>query len=109
MQERGSQDSESEKSENPPFPEAKFEMGQIVITPGAIAGLSLVNRHPVQLLASHVVGEWGDLPEVDIEENERSLEHGFRLLSAYKIEDQRFYVITEWDRSTTTVLLPEEY
>ena len=100
---------ESENSESRPFPEALFDMGRVVITPGAAAGLSLVDRHPVQLLARHVAGEWGNLPEHDVRENKISLEQGYRLFSAYDIYDARFYVITEWDRSVTTILLPEEY
>ena len=84
-------------------------MGQIVVTTGAVRVLQRLERHPVQLLARHVTGDWGTLPEEDIAENAFSLEHGYRLFSAYVIEDAKFYVITEWDRSVTTVLLPEEY
>ena len=90
-------------------PQALFEMGQIVVTSGAVRVLQRLERHPVQLLARHVTGDWGTLPEEDIVENAFSLENGFRLFSAYVIEDAKFYVITEWDRSITTVLLPEEY
>jgi hypothetical protein len=61
------------------------------------------------LLARHVEGKWGDLDEHDVMENEQSVDQGYRIFSAYNIEDARFYVITEWDRSYTTVLLPEEY
>ncbi len=105
-----SDNSEDEpQSQERPFPKTLFDMGQIVITPGAIAGLSLVERHPVQLLARHVTGDWGSLDKHDVKENELSLRKGYRLFSAYNIEDQRFYVITEHDRSATTVLLPEEY
>jgi hypothetical protein len=90
-------------------PKALFEMGQIMVTPYALASLSRLERHPVQLLTRHVTGDWGDLPEEDVKENQFSLEHGYRLFSAYVIEDAKFYVITEWDRSVTTVLLPDEY
>lgn len=95
--------------EKEPIPIALFELGQIVITPGSIMELARLNRHPVQLIARHVSGDWGDLVEEDIAENKLSLEKGYRLLSAYEIEGTRFYVITEWDRSVTTVLLPVEY
>ena len=92
-----------------PAPKALFDMGQIVATPGALAELGRIERHPFQLLARHVEGNWGNLGEHDVKENEFSLANGYRLFSAYNIEDARFYVITEWDRSVTTVLLPEEY
>jgi hypothetical protein len=91
------------------IPKALFDLGQIVVTQGAIGVLQRTDRHPVQLIARHVAGDWGDLPEQDVAENKLSLEQGFRIFSAYNIEDTKFYVITEWDRSVTTVLLPEEY
>ena len=100
---------EQNKPEKESVPIALFDMGQVVITVGAAQSLAIVKRHPTQLLALHVTGNWGDLPEADIEENERSLKQGFRLFSSYTIDDAKFYVITEWDRSVTTVLLPSEY
>ena len=84
-------------------------MGQIVVTSGAVMTLEAIRRHPVQLLARHVVGDWGDLTEHDVNVNEQALEYGERLFSRYEIEDSRFYVITERDRAVTTVLLPEDY
>ena len=67
-------------------------------------------RHPVQLIARHVQGDWDELPEEDIVENEFALQNNFRLFSAYIFEGgNKYYVITEWDRSVTAVLLPEEY
>ena len=87
---------------------AKFALGQTVITPGAIEML-----HPDDVRAAigrHAAGDWGELGEHDREENELSLREGYRLLSAYR--DRRgtkFWIITEADRSATTVLLPEEY
>ena len=109
MSEREPQADLEESPENRPMPKVIFDMGQVVVTSGASYTLHQLERHPVQLLARHATGDWGQLPEQDIEENERSLKHGYRLFSAYDIEDSRFYVITEWDRSVTTVLLPEEY
>lgn len=109
MSEREPQDHHEESPEMRPVPKVLFDMGQIVVTSGASYSLHRIERHPVQLLARHATGDWGQLPEQDIEENEHSLKHGFRLFSAYNIEDARFYVITEWDRSVTTILLPEEY
>lgn len=92
------------------IPKARFELGQIVVTTGALEALKTVERHPVQLIARHVSGEWGDLPPEDVEENELSLEKGYRIFSAYRLDGgHKFYVITEHDRSVTTLLLAEEY
>jgi len=87
-----------------------FELGQIVATPGALAALKKAGQQPCEFLTRHVNREWGDLDEEDRKENEYSLEHGFRLLSAYKTNaGDRLWIITEADRSVTTLLLPEEY
>ncbi len=60
-------------------------------------------------LARHAEGDWGDLCEEDKKENELSLREGFRLFSAYKNDEHKIWIITEADRSVTTVLFPEEY
>ncbi len=62
------------------------------------------------VLKRHVTGDWGDLDPADRAENELSLRAGFRLLSAYALPDgTRIWLITEADRSATTLLLPDEY
>lgn len=61
------------------------------------------------VLSRHVRGDWGDLDEEDKKENELSVTEGFRILSAYGKGDSRLWVITEADRSATTILLPREY
>lgn len=110
MTERKTDQTEGEvQPESRPFPEMRFDLGDIVVTAGAHFTLQRLNRHPIQLVARHVEGDWGDLDEHDIRENEQSADQGFRVVSAYNIDDAKFYVITEWDRSYTTVLLPEEY
>ena len=87
-----------------------FELGQIVATPGALAALKKAGQQPGEFLTRHVNREWGDLDEEDRKENDYSLEHAFRLLSAYKTNaGDRLWIITEADRSVTTLLLPEEY
>ena len=87
-----------------------FELSQIVATPGALAALKKAGQQPGEFLTRHVNREWGDIPDEDRRENEYSLEHGFRLLSAYKTNaGDRLWIITEADRSVTTLLLPEEY
>ena len=90
------------------FQGKKFPLGRMVITANARAVLA----HEVVLaaLARHAAGDWGDLDAEDQTANERALLDGSRLLSVYRsAAGQRFYVITEWDRSITTVLLPEDY
>jgi len=87
-----------------------FGLGQIVATPGALLALEKAGQTPGEFLARHHSGDWGDLEEEDRQENTRSLEHGFRLLSAYKtVAGEKLWVITEADRSVTTLLLPSEY
>ena len=61
-----------------------FPLGQLVATPGALAALQKAGQSPVEFLSLHVRGQWGDIPEEDRQENEYSLEHGFRLLSSYR-------------------------
>ena len=87
-----------------------FSLGQLVATPGALAALEKAGQGPLDFLSRHVHGDWGDLCEEDRRENQFSLERGFRLLSSYRtLADAKLYVITEADRSVTTILLPEEY
>ena len=87
-----------------------FELGQIVATPGALAAIKKAGQQPGEFLTRHINRDWGDLDEEDRKENEYSLERGFRLLSAYKTNaGDRLWIITEADRSVTTLLLPEEY
>lgn len=89
---------------------AKLELGQIVATPGALAAFGESGEQPNDLLRRHASGDWGDLSEEDRKENEFSLVHGFRLLSSYALSSgTKIWVITEADRSSTTLLLPEEY
>jgi hypothetical protein len=86
------------------------EVSQIVGTPGAVNALIEAEKNPVYLLLRHVTGDWGDLEDEDKKENELSVKQGFRILSSYALEtDVKVWVITEWDRSVTTLLLPDEY
>jgi len=87
-----------------------FSLGQIVATPGALAALEKAGQQPQGFLSRHVCGQWGELSEEDCRENQFSLERGFRLLSSYRTNaGDRLWIITESDRSVTTILLPEEY
>lgn len=86
-------------------------LGAIVATPAALGALERANTTPRELLARHLRGDWGDLGSEDTLANERALLEGARLLSTYCLPatGQRVWVITEWDRSSTTVLPPDEY
>jgi hypothetical protein len=88
-----------------------FPAGQIVATPGALALLQQANKTPLEFVSRHLRGDWGDdLCQDDKTENELSLKQGFRLLSSYKVtESETLWIITEADRSVTTLLLPSEY
>lgn len=87
-----------------------FSFGQIVATPGALALLQRADKSLLEFLSRHFRGDWGDLCEDDKTENELSLKQGFRLMSSYPItETEKLWIITEADRSVTTLLLPEDY
>ena len=86
----------------------KFALGRVVITQTAASVLPAEEVNAA--IRRHERGDWGDLDNHDTRENELSLEQGARLLSVYHASNGiKFYVITEWDRSITTVLLPEDY
>jgi hypothetical protein len=85
-------------------------LGRTVATPGALAALYAAGENGLAYLRRHASGDWGDVPEEDAEENERALQRGYRILSAYQLQDgTKLWVITEADRSSTCILLPEEY
>jgi len=87
---------------------AKFNLGRIVATPNALA--QLAQPDITLALCRHITGDWGELDEHDRQENELSLREGYRLLSAYHTTNgTKFWIITEADRSVTTILLPEDY
>jgi hypothetical protein len=91
-------------------PKALFALGQLVATPGALEKIQEAEQSPLELIARHVTGDWGELDEEDRNENKLSLEKGYRILSAYILRSGvKVWVITEADRSVTTVLLPSEY
>ena len=89
---------------------SKFPSGRIVATPGALTALQAAGQQPHEFLSRHMQADWGDIPEEDKQENELSLREGFRLLSAYHTRlGEKFWIITEADRSASTILLPSEY
>ena len=88
----------------------RFPLGQLVATPGAWQALAEAGQGAMPFVARHQAGDWGELDEHDVRENGYSLQHGFRLLSAYTLNTGvRLWLITEADRSATTILLPQEY
>ncbi|TDY16762.1 hypothetical protein B0G81_7872 [Paraburkholderia sp. BL6665CI2N2] len=85
-------------------------MGRPAITPAAEAALNAAGIHPMQLLARHIHRDWEDLSVEDLAENELALLTDKRLLSSYGLpKGGKVWVITEADRSATTILLPENY
>lgn len=94
--------------------EAKFETGQLVLTHGVFDDVmmdpwfSKFVGHSFEQFRS---GDWGDISEEDRDLNDYAVEHGERLMGVYKDarRDKVIWIITEWDRSTTTILYPDEY
>jgi hypothetical protein len=88
-----------------------FHPGSVVATPGATEALARAQVSPTTLLMRHLSGDWGEVGEEDKEANTRALLEGNRLLSSYSLpaDGATLWIITEWDRSVTTLLLPEEY
>jgi hypothetical protein len=87
-----------------------FSLGLIVATPGALQALEDAGQMSFEFIQRHVTGDWSEMVEEDQEENRRSVERGNRVFSSYKLStNQKLWVITEWDRSVTTLLLPNEY
>jgi hypothetical protein len=89
---------------------AMFPLGRIVATPDALRALERANQSAALFLTRHVGGDWGELDREDVRENEYGVAHGFRLLSSYTTAaGEKLWIITEADRSSTTLLLPDEY
>jgi hypothetical protein len=89
---------------------AKFPLGRLAATPGALEAMKASGQTSEFFIARHGAGDWGEVNEEDQGLNDEALLHGDRLLSVYKtLRGVRLYVITEADRSATTVLLPSEY
>ncbi len=87
----------------------KFEMGKIVITSNAYYMLNIWFVSWI-IKYRYSRGDWGNIPESDWRENDKSLTNGGRLLASYTdVNGVKFWIITEADRSYTTVLLPEDY
>ena len=91
-------------------PRPLFPLGETVMTIGAREALMESNQEPMEFLFRHVQGDWGEVCIEDADENDFSVKNGFRILSAYKTtKGEKLWIITEADRSLTTILLPSEY
>ena len=87
-----------------------FPLGRTVATPGVLAALEANHQTPTEFLNRHVLGNWGDLDDLDYAANNRAVKDGERILSAYHLDDDtKIYIITEHDRSSTCILLVEDY
>lgn len=87
--------------------QSHFPLGQVVATSNAVATLT-----PAEIsdgLQRHARRDWGNICKSDAELNDQAVRDGNRLMSAYGEGEKRFWIITEWNRSVTTVLLPEDY
>jgi len=85
-------------------------LGTVVATPGALQALAVAAENYFLYLARHANRDWGDIHPDDAKANDESLQTGRRIISAYTLKDgTRIWIITEADRSSTCVLLPEEY
>lgn len=87
-----------------------FKLGRLLVTPGALNALQVSSQSPWTFLARHLGGDWGDLDAEDKRLNDEAIRDGSRILSSYTASTgTKFWVITEADRSATTILLPGEY
>ncbi len=100
----------------PIAPQPRFRLGQTVATPGALDALRRSGQSAVEFLARHQVGDWGQVPAGDAALNDEAVAHEGdlnrqqRVLSAYHTRlGDRLWIVTEWDRSVSTVLVPSEY
>ena len=84
-------------------------LGRVVATPGALKLLTEIGENPFDYLVRHATGDWGELCAFDRRQNERALREGRRIFSSYDAAVGKVWIITEADRSVTTILLPEEY
>ena len=87
-----------------------FDIGALYSTPGALAALEKASIAGITLVARHMAGDWREMVEDDQEANRLAIEEGSRIFSSYRLPTGvKVWVITEADRSATTLLLPEEY
>jgi hypothetical protein len=89
---------------------ARFPSGKVCLTPGVYALAREGRFDPVSYLRRHLAGDWGDVCDDDRRRNNAALKSGERLFSSYELTPGvKLWIVTEWDRSVTTLLLPDEY
>lgn len=100
-----------DKSQKPPAtPKPLFALGQVVATTGALNAMAELDVLPLTLIYRHATGDWGDLSTDDQQQNLLAIRSGLRIFSSYKLSTStKIWIITEADRSSTTLLLPEDY
>jgi hypothetical protein len=87
-----------------------FPLGRIISTPGVLEAFQKSGEEPATYIDRHVCGDWGELDPHDKALNDRGVDGGDRIFSSYRLKDRtKVWIITEHDRSVTTVLLPDEY
>lgn len=86
-----------------------FPLGEVVATRNAWHFMASHDVNPIEILRRHASGDWGDVPPEDARENALSVKEGFRILSSYEESGRHIWIITEADRSYTTILMPEDY
>ncbi|MFC3532025.1 hypothetical protein ACFOLG_07485 [Vogesella facilis] len=94
----------------PALPRPRLPLGRLLATPAALSALQTVDVLIFALVNRHAFGDWGDVSDEDRQHNDLAAVAGERVLSSYSLPNgQKVWIITEWDRSITTVLLPEDY
>jgi hypothetical protein len=88
---------------------ALFKLGLVVATPGALKLCEANNINALALIGRHVGGDWGELDDHDVAANVHAVQHDLRIFSSYAVGNAKVWVITEADRSSTCLLLPEDY
>jgi len=101
----------TDNSKKPPTtPKPLFALGRVVATPGAMSTMSEFDILPLTLIHRHATGDWGDLGADDQQQNLLAIRSGLRIFSSYKLSaSTKIWIITEADRSSTGLLLPDEY
>ena len=88
----------------------RFGLGAVFATPAALDALGSAEVSPSELLERHAAGDWGDVPPEDARANEYALKRGLRVISSYPLPGgERVWIITEADRSSTSIITPDEY
>ena len=86
-----------------------FDLGAIVATPSCLRHCLKSNVDPMHLIRRHAAGDWGSVDSDDLKANDHAIKHGLRVFSSYIVGDEKVWCITEADRSSTCLLLPQEY